>query len=56
LRVNGEEKRMVTIEVDPRRRAIIQARASCNRPPGARSLEIIREWANRIGLRIDARV
>jgi hypothetical protein len=42
LRAGGEEKRMVTIEVDPHRRAIIQARTKCNRWPGARSREIIR--------------
>lgn len=45
LRVNGEEKRMVTIEVDPNRRSIIQIRAKCNLRPGGRSLEIIRQWA-----------
>jgi hypothetical protein len=37
---------MVTLEVDPRRRLMIQARAKCNLPPGARSLEIIRQWAD----------
>lgn len=46
LRVNGDEKRMVTVEVDPRRRAIVQTRAKCNRWPGDRSAEIIRQWAD----------
>lgn len=46
LRTGGEEKRMVTIEVDPRKRSIVQARAKCNRWPGARSVEIIRQWAS----------
>ena len=50
LRINGEEKRMATIEVDPRRRSIIQARAKCNFRPGVRSLEIIRQWADWAGL------
>jgi hypothetical protein len=56
LRVNGQEKRMVTIEVDPRRRSIIQARAKCNLSPGGRSLELIREWAVWAGLQFDLRV
>ena len=56
LRVNGEEKRMATIEVDPRRRSIIQARAKCNVRPGVRSFEIIRQWAVWAGLQFDLRV
>jgi hypothetical protein len=56
LRVGGEEKRMVTIEVNPHKRAIIQARAKCNRCPGARSGEIIRHWAACVGLRLDVDV
>jgi len=56
LRINGEEKRMATIEVDPRRRSIIQARAKCNLRPGVRSLEIIRQWADWAGLQFDLRV
>ena len=45
LRVNDGEKRMATIEVDPRKRAIIQARGKCNQRPGTRSFEIMGEWA-----------
>jgi hypothetical protein len=56
LRVNDQEKRMVTIEVDPLRRSIIQVRAKCNLIPGGRSLEIIRQWADAAGLRFDLRV
>jgi len=52
LRAGGEEKRMVTIEVDPRKRAIIQARAKFNRWPGARSREVMRQWASWAGLRL----
>ena len=53
LRVNGEEKRMVTIEVDAHRRSIVQVRAKCNLRPGGRSLEIIRQWATHAGLQFD---
>jgi hypothetical protein len=53
LRVNGEEKRMVTIEVDPQRRSIVQVRAKCNRRPGGRSLEILQLWATHAGLQFD---
>jgi hypothetical protein len=53
LRAGGEEKRMVTIEVDPHKRAIVQAKARCNRWPGARSCAIIRQWASQAGLRLD---
>ena len=53
LRVKGEEKRMVTIEVDPQKRAIVQARAKCNRRPGTSSVEIIRQWAAGVGLRLN---
>jgi hypothetical protein len=53
LRIKGEERRMVTIEIDPRRRAIIQARAKCNLRSGGRSLEIIRQWAAWAGLQFE---
>ena len=56
LRAEGEEKRMVTIEVDPYKRAIVQARAKCNRWPGARSGEIIRQWASWAGLSLAVEV
>jgi hypothetical protein len=52
LRVGGEEKRMVTIEVAPHKRAIVQAKGKFNRWPGARSGEIIRQWASWAGLRV----
>ena len=53
LRINGREKRMVTIEVDPRRSSIIQIRAKCNLRPGGRSREIIDQWASSAGLEFD---
>ena len=53
LRVKEQGKSLVTIEVDPQRRAIIQVRAKCNRRPGVRSCEIIRQWAAWAGLQCD---
>lgn len=53
LRAAGEEKRMVTIEVDPYQRSIVQARARFNRWPGSRSGEIIRQWAAWAGLQLN---
>jgi hypothetical protein len=55
LRVDAAEKRMATIEVHPRWRAIVQFRAKCNQRPGPKSLEILRQWAEREGLRLDVR-
>jgi len=56
LRKNNRAKRMVTIEINPRTKSIIQARAQCNRPPGERSREVIRQWAGWAGLRIGIRI
>ncbi len=50
LRVKDGEKRLATIEADPRKRAILQVRAKCNQCPGLRSLEIMRQWAAWAGL------
>src|SRR5262249_359439 len=50
LRVNLEEKRLATIEIDPRRCDIIQIKARRNRPPGHHSQQIIRQWASHAGL------
>ena len=54
IHADGQEKRMATIEINPRRRAIVQVRAKCNRRPGHRSLQIIRRWAGRAGLQWEA--
>jgi hypothetical protein len=51
LRLKDQEKRMATIDVDPRRRSIIQVRDKFNSRPGARSREIIRQWADWAGLK-----
>jgi hypothetical protein len=50
LRTGNMEKRLVTIEVDPRRRAIIQLKSKHNRTPGVLSSEIIARWAAGAGL------
>jgi hypothetical protein len=50
LRVDGEEKRKATIEVDPQRNCIVQIRAKRNRRPGVHSRRIIRQWAAHAGL------
>jgi hypothetical protein len=52
LRIDGHEKRIVTVEVNSYRRSIIQARAKCNRRPSGRSGEIIRQWAAWAGLEL----
>jgi hypothetical protein len=56
LRIHGHEKRIVTVEVNPHRRSIIQARAKCNRRPSGRSGDIIRQWAAWAGLRLNVEV
>lgn len=56
LRAAGEEKRMVTIEVDPQKRSIVQAKAKCNACPGSRSGEIIRQWATWAGLQLATQI
>jgi hypothetical protein len=52
LRLRDQEKRMATIEVDPRRRLIVQMRERFNYRPGPASREIIRRWADSAGLKI----
>jgi hypothetical protein len=55
LRTNQQEKRMATIEVNPRKGEIIQTRAKANSYAGERSQEIIRRWAQEAGLHINPR-
>jgi hypothetical protein len=47
---------MVTIQVDPRNRAIIQARARCNMRPRVQSNGIIFRRAAWAGLQFDLRL
>jgi PcfJ-like protein len=47
----GEKKRsMLTIEVDPKKRAVIQARGKANRSASGKPLKLLHEWASREGL------
>ncbi|WP_435020948.1 PcfJ domain-containing protein [Tundrisphaera sp. TA3] len=46
--------RLMTIEVDPATRQVIQAKRKCNREPDAACLAILRDWAGREGLNLDA--
>jgi hypothetical protein len=52
LRVwQGEQKRsMLTIEVDPKKRAVIQARGNANHSASGKLLKLLHEWASREGL------
>jgi hypothetical protein len=54
LRVRRGDKvrHMLTIEVDLRRRAVVQARGWGNRAPSGRPLRLLREWAARERLRL----
>jgi len=42
---------ITTVEVTPRRRAIVQVRAKCNHRVGSRSIDILRRWASQENLR-----
>jgi hypothetical protein len=47
----GEKKlSMLTIEVDPKKRAVIQARGKANRSPSGKPLKLLHDWASREGL------
>ena len=43
---------VLTVEVDPRRRAVIQARGRANRAASGRALRLLQDWAIREGLRM----
>ena len=43
---------VLTIEVDPKRRAVVQARGCANRFPSGRPLQLLEAWANRERLRM----
>ncbi len=55
LRADGQEKRIATIEVNPRQGEIIQTRAKANSCAGPRAQEIVRQWATVAGLRVNPR-
>jgi hypothetical protein len=43
---------VLTVEVDPKRRAVIQARGRANRTASGRPLRLLQDWAIREGLRM----
>lgn len=43
---------VLTIEIDPRRRAVVQARGWANRVASGKPLRLLQEWANRERLRL----
>jgi len=43
---------VLTVEVDPKRRAVIQARGRANRTASGRPLRLLQDWATREGLRM----
>ncbi|MBA2114365.1 PcfJ domain-containing protein [Bremerella alba] len=50
IHLKGCPKRIVTIEVDPERKAIVQAQAKSNEDLSPAANEILRRWATREGL------
>jgi hypothetical protein len=54
LRMGQGEKvhHVLTVEVDPKRRAIIQARGRANRLAAGKSLRLLKDWAGRERLRL----
>lgn len=52
IHAKGCPKRMVTIEVDPERKAIVQAQAKSNEDPSPAAKEVLQHWAVREGLEI----
>lgn len=43
---------VLTVEVDPKRRAVVQARGRANRTASGRPLQLLQDWASREGLRM----
>lgn len=54
LRRDGE--RELTVEVDNRHKAIVQARSRLNRPPGYPAREVLARWADEAGLTLRRRL
>jgi hypothetical protein len=50
----GSTRSMATVEVDPRRRSVVQARALRNRLPSGKALRLLHAWTARERLRIAA--
>jgi hypothetical protein len=46
-------QRLVTIEVDPEAKRVVQANMKCNEEPDERSMTILKEWAMQEGLEVE---
>jgi hypothetical protein len=46
-------QRVVTVEVNPTSREVVQAKARCNEGPDESCLSILKEWAGREGLKME---
>jgi len=55
LSIGGQEERIATIEVNPRKGEIIQTRAKANSYTGRHSQEMIRQWTAVAGLQVNSR-
>ncbi len=49
---NNTVKRILTIEVDPFSRTILQVRGKCNSKPDTKSYTILMKWAMKEGLKM----
>lgn len=47
---NGKRRRVLTIEVSPSTRRIVQAKAAYNRPPSPKAEQVLKAWAASAGL------
>ena len=51
---SGGRERVLTVEVDPASRGVVQAKARCNEEPDEVSQAVVVEWAGREGLRLES--
>ncbi len=51
---HGEKvRRVLTVEVDPKKKSVVQARGRANRAAAGKSLQLVEEWAVRERLRME---
>jgi len=50
--INNITKRILTIEIDPTTRTILQVRGKCNSKPNKKSFIILKKWAKKEGLKL----
>lgn len=49
---NGRSQRVLTVEISPRRRRIVQAKGRNNAPPKPKHLEVLKQWAAQASLNL----